>query len=281
MPWFETHQAAGDAVRTVILLLLIFGTQFLVISRLRRSEGLTPEMRRRWASQVRIVSMLLLMLGLMLIWGTALKTFALSLVAIAAAIVIATKELIMCVSGSLLRTGGRSYKIGDRVEIGLFRGDVIDQTLLTTSLLEVGPGSAFHQHTGRLIVVPNSLLLTTSVVNESFTDDYVLHAFDVRVKAESDWREAESALLQAAREECGAYMADAQRHIKAMVTREGLEPLSVEPRVTLRLEDTETLTLLLRLPVPARRKGRIEQAVTRRYLTIRDQKRDTKHADSD
>ena len=202
----------------------------------------------------------------------------------AAAIVIATKELIMCLSGTLLRASGRSYQIGDRVEVGTFRGDVIDQTLLTTSLLEVGPGNAFHQHTGRLIVVPNSTLLTTPVVNESFTDDFVLHAFSVSIAAEDDWHEAESALLQAAREESGSYLKDAQKHMSEMAKREGLEHMSVEPRVTLRLDGTSSnnaVSLLVRVAVPARRKGRIEQAVLRRYLSIREQAKAQAEASTD
>mgnify|MGYP001215256827 CR=1 FL=1 len=62
------------------------------------------------------------------------------MVAIAVALVIATKELILCVSGALIKGGARSFNIGDRIQVKEFRGDVIDQNLLTTTILEVGPG---------------------------------------------------------------------------------------------------------------------------------------------
>ncbi|GAB4551106.1 MAG: mechanosensitive ion channel family protein [Phycisphaerales bacterium] len=284
LAWLQDHFPVANTIRTLVLLGIVLSARHFVLARLRHSEALANDLRRRWAAQIRLVTLLLLLLGLLMIWGTALKTFALSIVAIAAAIVIATKELIMCLSGTLLRASGRAYQIGDRVEIGAFRGDVIDQTLLTTSLLEVGPGTAFHQHTGRLIVVPNSTLLTTPVVNESFTDDYVLHAFSVALAPGDDWREAESALMQSARDECGSYLREAQRHMMDMVKREGLEALSVEPRVTIRMDGTGSagsITLLVRVAVPARRKGRIEQAVLRRYLALRSQNEEREAASSD
>ena len=275
----------AQIVRTIILLLLILAGRWMTLRALRRTETMSMDMRRRWSAQVRLLSLLLLVLGLMLIWGSELRTFAISVVAIAAAIVIATKELIMCVSGTLLRASGKSFQIGDRIEVGTFRGDVVDQTLLTTTILEVGPGVDIHQHTGRTVVMPNSILLTTPVVNETYFDEFVLHAFSVPLRDDEDWREAEAALLRACRDECAAFMEEAQRHIEHLVRKEGLTPLSVEPRVTIRVESKDQMSMLARVPVPARRKGRIEQAILRRYLTWRADSKgrspDADHSDSD
>ena len=253
-------------IRTAVLVVLVLLGRWITLHRLKSADAMSSDMRRRWSAQVRLVSLLLLVLGLMLIWGAELKTFALSVVAIAAAIVIATKELIMCVSGTLLRASGKSFQIGDRIEIGTFRGDVVDQTLLTTTILEVGPGTTIHQHTGRTIVIPNSVLLTTPVLNETSLDEYMLHAFSVPLGAGDDWAQCERALLDAARAECAPFLKEAQQHIEHTVRKEGLDPLSVEPRVTLRIESKDQISMLARIPVPARRKGRIEQAILRRYL---------------
>lgn len=261
--------------RTAVLIALVLLTRVIAIRRIRSAEGMSKDMRRRWSAQVRLITLLLIVLGLLLIWGAELKTFALSVVAIAAAIVIATKELIMCVSGTLLRASGKSFQIGDRIEIGSFRGDVVDQTLLTTTILEVGPGTNIHQHTGRTIVIPNSVLLTTPVLNETFLDEYMLHAFSVPLGADDEWIQCERALLDAARTECSAFMREAQEHIEHTVRKEGLDPLSVEPRVTLRIESKDQISMLARIPVPARRKGRIEQAILRRYLAWLSEHRST------
>lgn len=266
LDWLQTNLAVQHIISTAVLIVLIILARWLLLRRIRLAEGMNNDIRRRWSAQVRLVSLLGFALGLMIIWGAELQAFALSVVAIAAAIVIATKELIMCISGALLKAGGKSFRIGDRVEIGAVRGDVVDQTLLTTTILEVGPGQSVHQHTGRTIVLPNSMFLTTPVVNETFLDEYVLHAFTVPVGADDDWHSAEQALLEAARQETAEFFDDARAHIEHLIRREGLEPLSVEPRITLRVEEPGKLAMLVRMPVPARRKGRIEQAVIRRYL---------------
>lgn len=264
--WIETNIHAAQLFRTGIMLAILLLVRWLIIVRLRSNKGMSNDMRRRWVAQVRLALLFFLMLGLMMIWGHELRTFAVSIVAIAAAIVIATKELIMCVSGSILKVSGRSFQIGDRVEVGAFRGDVVDQTLLTTTILEVGPGTNIHQHTGRTIVVPNSLLLTAPVVNETFSNEYVLHVFSVPIIEGEQWDQAEAALLEAARAECADFQEDAEQHMLRFVQRQGLESLSVEPRVSLHVDDSKTIVLLARIAVPARRRGRVEQAIFRRFL---------------
>lgn len=267
--WIESNLHPNQLIRTGLMLAILLLVRWIIIVRLRNNSGMSKDMRRRWAAQIRLALIFFLLLGLMMIWGTELRTFAVSIVAIAAAIVIATKELIMCVSGSILKASGRSFQIGDRVEVGAFRGDVVDQTLLTTTILEVGPGPSIHQHTGRTIVVPNSLLLTAPVVNETFSNEYVLHVFSVPIIEGEQWQEAEAALLQAARAECTEFQEDAEQHMLRFVQRRGLESLSVEPRVSLHIDDSKSIVLLTRIAVPARRRGRVEQAILRRFLDWR------------
>lgn len=271
--WIEANLHPSQLIRTGILVAVLLLGRWLVMLRIRQTQGMSSDMRRQWAAQVRLVVFFFFVLGMMMIWGSQLRTFAISVVAIAAAIVIATKELIMCLSGSILKASGRSFKIGDRVEIGTFRGDVVDQTLLATTLLEVGPGTTIHQHTGRTIVMPNSMLLSMPVVNETYSNEYVLHVFSVPTLDEEDWHDAELALLAAARAECAEFQAEAEQHMNRFVRREGLQPLSVEPRVVLRFDDSKTVILLVRIAVPARKRGRVEQAILRRFLDWRRQQR--------
>lgn len=267
--WIESNLHPNQLIRTGLMLAILLLTRWLIIVRLKNNNGMSKDMRRRWVAQVRLALLFFMMLGLMMIWGNELRTFAVSIVAIAAAIVIATKELLMCVSGSILKVSGRSFQIGDRVEVGAFRGDVVDQTLLTTTILEVGPGPSIHQHTGRTIVIPNSLLLTAPVVNETFSNEYVLHVFSVPIIEGEQWQEAEAALLESAKAECAEFQADAEQHMLKFVQRQGLESLSVEPRVSLHIDDSKSIVLLTRIAVPARRRGRVEQAILRRFLDWR------------
>ena len=143
----------------------------------------------------------------------------------------------------------------------------MDQNLFTTTLLEIGPGQSSHQYTGRAIVIPNSLLLNTPLINETFTHDYVLHVFCIPLTAGDDWQTAEQILLEAAQIECSPFLEQARMYMKSIESQHGLDSPTVAPRVTLQIPEPGKINLLLRVPSPSRRKGRLEQAILRRYLS--------------
>ncbi len=259
-PW------VSHTVATLILVLSVVLGRGMLSRWVRRSTKASPDMQRRWLVQIRNALLIALLIGLIIIWGAQLRAVALSAVAIAAALVIATKELIMCVSGTILEGSGRGFSIGDRVEVSGIRGDVFDQTLLTTTILEVGPGHQTHQYTGRTVTLPNSLFLTNAIINETATDEYVLHLIVVPVKADEDLPRLERALLNAAVNESSSYLDDAKRNMERIGSSRGLKSLSVEPRVTVQLVEPGRANLVLRLPAPARRRGQIEQAILRTVL---------------
>ena len=249
---------------------LLISTAFLIIgglivraliARFIKRQIDSPELRRRWLVQSRNGLLLLMILGLVLIWGEELRTLALSIVAIAVAFVVATKELIMCITGSILKAGAGSFSIGDRIQIKDFRGDVIDQNLLATTILEVGPGKLTHQRTGRMAVIPNALFVSEPVINESFTHDYVLHVFTVPFRRDDDWRSAQKAILAAARKQCQPFLEEVRRYMNRLSSSRGLEPPSVDPRVTMQVPVAGEIHLIVRVPTKSGQRGLIEQAI--------------------
>ncbi|RUO22566.1 hypothetical protein CWE08_05160 [Aliidiomarina iranensis] len=243
--------------------LLIVGVLALraVLARFIRKTVNSNELRRRWLVQSRNGLLLLLVLGLVMIWASELRTLALSIVAIAVAFVVATKELIMCVTGSMVKSAGRSFSIGDRIQVKDFRGDVIDQNLLTTTILEVGPGKLTHQRTGRMTVLPNSLFVSDAVINESYTHDWVLHVFVVPFKREENWKHAKEAFLTAAQEHAAPYLEDVRRYMKRMSDHKGIDVPTVEPRVSLQVPAAGEIHLVIRFPVKASERSAAEQAI--------------------
>lgn len=250
---------------TVALWVAAFGLRWIVMRALKK-RGLRIEELRRVTASTRSAVLLVLAVGTGALWFDELKLVALSLAAVAAAAVLATKELIMCAGGTFLRTSSRSFEVGDRIEIASLRGDVIDTTLFTTTILEVGPSTVGHQRTGRAVTIPNSFLFTYPVSNESFTDAFVLHSFPVLVRADGRWRDAERALLEGMKVEMQSYAEEARRFFERMAHDRHIEVPPQEPRVLVQSEANETLRLWCRLPAPAREKGTVEQAVLRRFL---------------
>jgi small-conductance mechanosensitive channel len=261
--------AVLDITATVLLLLLLLLARSVVARAVARSD-LPLERRRSMLVQTRNLAAFAFVGGAAVIWAQQLQHVALSLAAIAVAIVIATKELLLCFSGALLRISAQGWSIGDRIETGGIRGDVIDIGALTTTILEIGPGPAIHKATGRTIVLPNSLFLTQPVTNESFTHDFVLHATTVPLREGDDWEHAERCLLAAARTECEGFLDEARKNMERVGRKHGLEPPSVAPQVWVRLPKAGRVELVLRFPAPSRIRGQTEQAILRKFLTAFD-----------
>ena len=259
---------------TILELLIITGLLVLVLMVIRAITGRyirknvhSAELRRRWLVQSRNALILILLLGLVLIWADELRALALSIVAIAVAFVVATKELISCLTGSILKTGSRSFNIGDRIQVKDFRGDVIDQNLLATTILEVGPGKITHQRTGRMTTIPNAIFLSEPVINESFTHDYVLHVFTVPFKMQDDWKAAQKLFLESANRHCSTYIEEVRRYMKDVSEERGLEVPSVDPRVTIQVPAAGEVHLIIRIPTRSGQRSFIEQAILADVLT--------------
>lgn len=255
-----------DLLVSLIFLAIVFVIRTLLVRVAAHNAGLSLETRRRWMVNVRNGALLVALLGLVLIWAHEIQTLAISLVAVAAAIVIATKELILCVSGGIWRAASNAYQVGDRIKIGDIRGDVVDINLMATTVMELGPGNQAHQYTGRAVVFPNGLLLSEPVADESYTGTYGVRVLRIPIQLPNDWRLAERLLLDIAFKECGDYLERARVHMAKMQSDEGFDTPTVEPRVAIELPEPDRVDLLLRVPVPAGREGRVTQVILHRFL---------------
>jgi small-conductance mechanosensitive channel len=255
---------ARNLLVSAILLSLVIGLRFLTIRSLGRFKKTNSADPLRLRARTRWVALAISVLGMVVIWADELHTVALSLVAIAAALVLATKELIMCLSGTLVRASGGSFEVGDRIEVDGLRGDVIDHQLLTTTLLEIGPG---HLPTGRTVVLPNSVFLSSKVFNESLTDHFVLHMVRVPLPPSADVLKEQTRLLTVANDLCAPHAVDAAQSLDSVAAQHGLSLPPPQARVLLDVSGGESVGLLLQIPVPARRRGEIEQDVLLRFLS--------------
>jgi len=259
------NPTALKILKSAILIALLLAVRSFVAAGVTQ---LSPqsEQRRRWIVNIRNSSIFLLLLGLAAIWAEAVESFGALVLALGVGVVIATKELLMCATGSFLRTVANTYSVGARIEIGGYRGDVIDLNLFTTTLLEVGPSPNLYLRTGRTVVIPNSKLLDQIVVNESFMKHYVVHVFQVPVRVDADWHKAEQMLLQAAEAECAPFLEEARSYMDKLERDHGLEGLPVRPRTLVQLTEPDKATIIVRVPAPVGRQGAIEQAIVRCYL---------------
>lgn len=265
--WFSIDSSVAlDGLKSLILLLFLIVFRTLTVRWIAGNPTLSMESKRRWVVTTRNSVVFAFLIGLVIIWAHELQAFAVSLVALAAAMVLATKELLLCWSGAALRVGSKVFAVGDRIQIAGHRGVVLDHDAFATRLLEIGPGQSAHLYTGRVTIFPNSFLLTNSLIKENPEQEYGLYTLVVPLKADDAWQKAERTLLEAAKAECAPFMEEAARQMKLLEQANLLEAPSPEPRITIQLPESGKLHLVLRFPAPDRGRSRIEQAILRRYL---------------
>jgi len=266
LPDFIDAAFIRDLLASLVFFLVLMGLRTLLRRAILKREELEPEMKRRWLVSLRNVTLVIFLLGMALIWASEIETVAVSLVAIAAAIVLATREMILCLLGSLYRTSTNAYAIGDRIEIGGFKGQVIDADMLSTTLIESNQVTPQKGTVGRVVTFPNSLLLTQALFNESSLGSFVIHTVHVAIPRDEDWQAAEDSLLAAAREEVGQYSKELVRHARELQRSYGLGSPALVPRVRMALTDHKETQLHLQLPVPINQRVNVEQRILRSYL---------------
>lgn len=168
--WVLTHRLGVTAGVIVIVWLL----RALLIALIRRRNVILRDMDRRIIGSIRNVAVVIIMFTVLIIWLPQIQRFALSITAVAVAVVVATKELISCITGTLLRQLTKPFTIGDWIRTGDFFGEVSEESLLTTTILELDP--QFCRYTGRTLAIPNSLFLTAAIRNQNFLKRYIFHS---------------------------------------------------------------------------------------------------------
>lgn len=271
MPWLteQLMDTSSQAFNSVVLIICYFLARSVLVFTVRRWQAPTPEEKRRWIVHVKNLSIVILLAGLVGIWATELRTFAISLVAVAAAVAISTKEIIQCFLGGVYKASVHPFDFGDRIEVAGYRGEVIDHNFLSTKLLEIGPWKDVHSLSGRQLVIPNSLFLLHPIINQSLQQEFVLHMIPVPLLPGEDWQMMEKMLLDVALRECESYLEDARRSMQRMGQREGLDLPTVEPRVTFQMGEFGQMQANLRVPCRGSRISKTEQAIVRAILERR------------
>ena len=175
MHLFIPSNIADNLTVTLVLIAVLMACRMIGDALIgRRSD---PVQVRRHRFKLRAICNVVLAIGLLAIWLSQIQDMMLSLTAVLVAVVVATKELIMCAAGSMLRFGGHLFKVGDRIEIGGIHGEVIDHGLFSTTITELPSRNLGASGTGRTVMLPNSILLTGAVRVEAQPRHYAPHRF--------------------------------------------------------------------------------------------------------
>jgi small-conductance mechanosensitive channel len=112
-------------------------------------------------------------------------------------------------------------------------GDVIDISILRTTVMEIGAWVKADLYNGRIVRIANSFVFKEPVYNYSGDFPFVWDEIVIPVKYGSDHRLAREILQRVAQEVVGEYVPQAKTYWKQMVHKYLIEDARVEPAVTL------------------------------------------------
>ncbi|PSJ80173.1 mechanosensitive ion channel family protein [Neisseria iguanae] len=267
--WLREIPVSYEIIESVLMVIGILAVRTLLLgAHFRSRPDLSIDAKRRALVMSRNVTLILVLLGLAMIWAAQIQTVALSMFAAAAAVVLATKELIMCLSGSVLRSATKQYSVGDYIEINGLRGRVVDINLLNTLMMEIGPNALVGQLSGDTISFPNSLLLNHHVRRDNVLGPYVIHTVQIPVPIHLDSDAVVPRLKAVLEPLCAPYINDISKYLEAVQVEKLFITPAAEPRVTRVPHDDKVYNIVVRFAAPVAKRLEIQQTVLDEFLRV-------------
>ena len=152
----------------------------------------------------------------------------------------------------------RPFNVGDRIQIGQHAGDVIDVRIFKFTLMEIGNWVDADQSTGRVLHIPNGLVLSEIVSNYSRGFQYIWNELPVLVTFESNWKKAKTILQEIVTKHAQHSSEVAQKHIQEASRRFMIFYSVLTPTVYTSVAESGVLLTIRYLCEPRTRRGTSE-----------------------
>ncbi len=262
----------------LIILCLILARK-LILSRIRGDVAFISEEQRNWMSRTKNGTFAIAVVVLFLLWRSEISEFALSVTAIAVAIVVASKEIILCFTGSIQRASSRSFRVGDWIEVGKLCGEVIEHNMMATVIQEIDLHHGQYIYTGKTATLPNSMFFTYPVKNLNFMKRYVYHNFSVVVKEFVNLYPMLPDMTEKIEEHC-SYFSEVARRYNAMIEKHaGVDLPGAEPHVHISSSATGEQVVHFMIFCPTDKANHLEHLIRQDFMEMYHQRFDTLTAD--
>lgn len=230
-------------------------------SMIRNRLALSLDEKRRQAISFRNKIAFFSIIFFLFVWAGEIREVLLSVAAVLAATFVVSKEVISSFLAGMIFAATRPAKIGDVIEVGGFCGELVDYTWLNMTLLDASTSGV---HSGKLIRVPNSLLLSSAVYNHSISGPWRFCQITLYCRLEAS-SSAASIALEIARDVAAPWLTQARAYRQILVDEHLLRAPDVEPGVSIRPKDKDSSELLVRFVCPADQRHASEQALIAAY----------------
>ena len=180
---------------SILIIILAIIVRTITVGILSRRLGGAKE-KYYWIRAAKYIISAINIVLLIIIWGSEFQSFATFFGLIAAALTIALKDLFINMSGWIFILTRKPFQLGDRIQVGEHRGDVIDIRVFQFTINEIGNWVDADQSTGRIIHIPNGKVFTEPQANFSQGFSHIWHEINVLITFESNWQKAKEILTE-------------------------------------------------------------------------------------
>ena len=170
-----------------------------------------------------------------ILFADRLKHVGFAVGVIGAGVVVALQDVIASMGGFIAIGSSNLYRVGDRIQVNETRGDVVDISVMRTTVLETGNWVSGDLYSGRIVRIPHSAVLKGLVFNYSQGFPFVWDEVRISLTCGSDHQQAREMLLRVAKETVSDYLVEAQDSWKRIVENYRIENPVLEPAVTLQV----------------------------------------------
>jgi small-conductance mechanosensitive channel len=274
-----------------IWLKVLLTVAFLIILWLLRrfANNLTRELLHRphkgrvwfWTGQVlNLTTALLLILGLLTIWFDNPNSIATALGLVTAGVAFALQKVITAIAGYFVILRSNIFSVGDRIEMGGVRGDVISLGFIETKIMEMGQPLSIggttssswvksRQFTGRIVTVTNDRIFEEPVYNYTRDFPFLWEEISIPISYQADRDRAEQILLECAERHTERINEMSRESLRIMRDRYFLHSHDLTPKVYYRITNN-WLELTVRFVVRERAIRDLKDAVSRDILKAFD-----------
>jgi len=240
----------------------------IVLYKIRGDVAFVSEEQRSWMSRTKNGTFVITVLLLFVLWQSEINEFALSVTAIAVAIVVASKEIILCFTGSIQRASSRSFRIGDWIEVGKICGEVIEHNMMATVIQEIDLYHGQYHFTGKTATLPNSMFFTYPVKNLNFMKRYVYHDFSIIVPGFVNLYPMVPGMLEKIDEHI-SYFSDVAKRYNSMIEKHaGVDLPGAEPHIHITSGATGEQVVHFMLFCPTDKATHLEQEIRADFMAL-------------
>jgi small-conductance mechanosensitive channel len=272
--WIYTGHWPGKLLVARLLLASTFAAVVLFISRLveklLRRKAHTRADRYNVIRFLRLLSLLIIFFIVISFLNANWYTAAVSLGLISLILGFALQTPIASLIGWFYIILRIPYRVGDRIQISNFTGDVVEVGYLDTTLWEfAGEYLTNDLPSGRLIRFPNSMVFQFQVYNYSWHKfPFIWNEIPFHVAYESDLQFVESRIREIAREELGEGMEEKVKLLRGILSETPVDELEIKeyPFVHYRINNNTWVEVLLIYLVEPKQSGAVRSRLIKKIL---------------